>query len=1192
MINKKEFTSNINMNQEDYNLSDPINFQQELDDILSFVAEICEVPYAFVSHITFKTPSIISKIGFDSFTIPENLLTYNQIIIEKNSIFTISGITKHHSKKIKNSDLTFDFFLGIPISNDENIAIGTLCVVDLKIKEFSSVQLKTLEHSAHQIQSFLKLGKKNNKLQKVLEIEENQFQIAATNSKEMLYKLDENGTIIYVSKNWKTFLGYEVDEVIGKNNTSFLHPEDLGKVLDFIEDMVVTGNNKNEITYRILHKDGYYVWHASSVSLSEQDGEIIYIGICRDITEYIEARYKLLQQKEFYEKILDKIPTDIAVFDSKHDYLYLNPFAIKDKELRKFILGKNDFDYAKHVGRNTISAQKRRVKFLEATLSKNLTQWEEKYIGINGETTYHTRKFNPVFLDDGSLDIMVGFGVDITEIKKAQEEILKSKQLLNSILENVAVGIIVQDPQSEFLEYNKAACEMLGLTEEQMLGKTSFDKYWQVVHLDGREFLAEEHPVPLAIKTLKPVQNIIMGVFRPKTNDRVWLLVNAIPVFNDIQTLQYVVCSFDNITELKKTEDELKLSNERFSYSSEATSDAIWDWNLVTDEIFIGGSYSTLFGHYFKNNVIMGHECEDFVHPEDREAYLKHFDDEINGKNNRWSDEYRYLKADGSYAYVNDKAVIIRNAEGKAVRMIGAMQDVSKEKKLKLELQESEEKFKGAFEHSPVGMALIDTKGCYTEINDRLCEMLGYTNQEMKSLTFQEITYHEDLKTDLEYKEDLDSGKISNFSVEKRFLHKNRSIIWTNLSVSLSKNSKNEIYYIVQIIDISERKKIEMQNKLLIEENNKNKAILLNEAKNMYRFLAENTIDLICLHDLNTTFQYISPSAINILGYKPEEMEGKSPLDYAHPEDVKYLSESFNDFVAEKAADSVTARFRKKDGKYIWLETRANLVEKKGVKSGFQSSSRDVTTKKEEEEAIEKALTKERELNELRTNLVSTISHEFRTPMTTIRTSAELIAMYMAGQTFEKAQRIDKQLNTITGEIDRIIELMNTVLTISRNDAGKTNFNPIKFDLKQLCIDVIETSFDNQKDGSKVQMFFKGTDFMVFADKNLMEYSLFNLLNNAFKYSQGSGDIKLNLSTMSSKITLEIIDYGIGIPEEDQKKLFNTFFRASNTSGIQGTGLGLYIVKTFTEKNAGKIRLKSHLGVGTKVTLQFPFQNT
>ncbi len=1178
------------MDPEVYKLPDTLNAQQEFNAILSFVSEMCEVPYALISHLDSENLSLISKIGFDSLTIPENILSYNKSLIEQNSAFKVSKNAKNQSKKTNTSDFSFDFFLGLPIYNDENSIIGTLCIMDVKSKELSPFQLKTLQHSTRQVQTLLNLWEKNHILQKALEHKENQFQVFIDNSKEIVYELTQDGIITDVSKNWTTLLGHEVAEVIGKRNTAFLHPDDLENIVEFLDNMIETGESINDITYRILHKEGHYVWHTSRIRLSEKEGEIIYIGNCRDITEYIEAGQKLLQQKEFYEKILDKIPTDIAVFDHKHNYLYLNPFAIKNEELRKFIIGKNDFDYAKHTGRNTKNAQKRRLRFLEATSSKNLIAWDEKYMGADGKSTYHTRKFNPVFLEDGSLDIMVGFGMDITEIKNAQEQILKSKQLLNSVLENVAVGIIVQGPQSEFLEYNKAACEMLGLTEDQMLGKTSFDKHWQVTHLDGKEFLAEEHPVPMAIKQLKPIKNIVMGVFRPMTNDRVWLLVDAIPVFDNLGTLLYVVCSFNNITELKKTENELKLSNERFSYSSEATSDAIWDWNLITDEIFVGTSYSALFGHTFKNNTITASECEAFVHPEDREAYLKHFEEVIDGENNRWSDEYRYLKSDGSYAYVNDKAVIIRNPEGKAIRIIGAMQDVSKEKKLKLELLQSEEQFKGAFEHSPVGMSMVDIDGNYIEVNDRLCEMLGYSNQEMKLLTFQELTYHKDLKIDLDFKADLDSGKISNFSFEKRFVHKNKSIVWAHISVSLVKNSKNEIYYVVQIIDISERKTIELQNKLLIEENNKNKAILLNEAKNMYRFMAENTIDLVCLHDLNTTFQYVSPSVINILGYKPEEMEGKSPLDYAHPDDVEYLFESFNDFVAEKVDDSTTARFKNKDGKYIWLETRANIVEEKGVKNGFQSSSRDITTRKEEEEATEKALARERELNELRTNLVSTISHEFRTPMTTIRTSAELIAMYIDGQTFEKSERVDKQINTITGEIDRIIELMNSVLTISKNDAGKTNFHPIKFDLKQLCLDVIETSFDNQKNGSKVQLFFEGTNFMVIADKNLMEYSLFNLLNNAFKYSEGSGDIKLNLSSTSSNIILEVIDFGIGIPEEDQHKLFNTFFRASNTNGIQGTGLGLYIVKTFTEKNSGNIQLESHLGKGTKVTLEFPSQ--
>lgn len=1173
-----------------------INFEDEFKVTLTFISEICEVPFAFISHLDSNDTLNITKIGFDVDAIPEEILLCNQNIIKQSTIIKISDLkqdSKHQSNDLNHSETDFHFFVGLPILDGRNVAVGSICILDFKAKELSIPQLRSLEYAAHQISFILKAFEQNKVQSNKLVEKETQLELFVDNSKEIVYEIDSDGVYSYVSKNWTTFLGYEIEVALGKNITLFIHPEDLEMCENHLNTIAKTDKFEKEIVYRVLHKDGHYVWHSSNVKFSEKEGKPVIIGSCRDITNYVEAKQRLIQQKEFYEKILDQIPTDVAVFDQDHKYLYLNQAAIIDDGLRKFIIGKDDFEYAKHTGRDDSSAKQRRTKFLQAMESKKMIQWEDNTTSpFTRSTYYHNRKLNPVFDKNGNFEMMIGFGVDITESKKTQEEILKSKQLLSSILENIAVGILVQGPESEILENNKAACEMLGLTEDQLIGKTSFDKLWKVIHLDGSDFHPEDHPVPKAIELLKPVKNVIMGVYRPIFNDIVWLLVDAIPVFDDLGTLLYVIASFNDITELKKIEDELKESNERFTYVSQASSDVIMDWNMTTNEIVVDSSYTDIFGHSVKNDKLLDSEWQSLIHPDDKERFVLNSNNAIENKTIfKWSDEYRYLKSDGSYAYVNDKAIIIRDDKGKAIRMIGAMQDITDRRKLEDELRNSEAQFKGAFENSPVGMALVDLEGKYFEVNDRLCKIFGYSKQELKSLTFQEITYHKDLELDLENKRQLDLGIRSHFSTEKRFVIKDNTIIWTLISVSIARKSENEIYYIVQVVDINERKKIELQNKLLVEENNKNKTIQLNEAKNMYRFLAENSVDLICLHGLDTSFQYISPSVINILGYSPEEMVGKSPLDYAHPEDLKYLEDSFISFKDEKLNGSTTGRFLNKEGKYVWLETKGNIVTENNIKTGIQTNSRDVTIRKEEEEIIEKTLAKERELNELRSNLVSTVSHEFRTPMTTIRTSAELIAMYLEGQNFEKKPRLEKQLNTITEEIDRIVELMNSVLTISKDDAGKTKFNPVQFDLKLLCLGVIDTSFKNLKDGRMVETYFKGDNFLVFADKHLMEYSIFNLLNNAFKYSQGSGDVILKISASASKVTVQIIDQGIGIPEEDQHKLFNTFFRASNTDGIQGTGLGLYIVKTFTERNSGTVQLESALGKGTKVSLIFPILN-
>jgi len=1171
---------------------DVINLQENLDPILSFLSEFCEVPYAFVSLIGTGQQIVKAQIGFDFLTIPESVLLFNEDIIQNNKIIVGPARDKEkESKKIDPLHFSFDFFAGFPICSDENVVIGTLCIMDAKPKELSAIQLMTLKHSVVQIQSLVDLHIHSWKLQKTIKEQKNHFQLFIGNSKEILYELDLEGIFTYVSKNLIAFLGREVDEFTGKNIALFIHPDDLEMCISHLNNLVVTGKSEKELIYRILHKDGHYVWHSSNLRFLEKEGNPVFIGNCRDVTQHIEAQQKLLQQKEFYEKILDRLPTDVAVFDSNHRYLYINPAAIKNDELRKFIIGKNDFEYAKHTGRADTFAKNRHARFMQALEARGIVEWEDTIQRLNGETKCHARKFAPVFLENGAFEMMVGFGVDITESKKHQEEILKSRQLTKNIIQNVAVGILIHGTQYEIIDNNKAACEMFGLSRNQLLGKTPFDEHWKAIYLDGSEFLPEDFPVAQAIKQLKPLNDVVMGIYRPKFNDYIWILANAIPVFGEFGELLYVICSFSDITSRIKAEDSLRISNERFNYSSKATSDALWDWDIKADKIYIGEGFSNLFGHKLDNDYIDPEVISAFIHPDDIEIVLKNRNKALESDSGKWHSEYSYLKLDGTYACVKDKAVIIRNEEGKAIRMIGAMQDITLEKKLKDELQQSEEQFKGVFENSAVGMALVKIEGFYIEVNERLCQMLGYTSQEMKLLKFQEITHHDDLALDLDYKEQLDSGKLASFSSEKRFIHKNKAIIWVHMFVSAAKNSKNEIkHYIVQLIDITERKEIERQNKLLIEENNHNKTIQLDEAKNLYRLLADNTVDLICLHNLDTSFQYVSPSIEMLLGYSPEELTGKFPSEFVHPEDMETIRNSIEGFLGEQHDLAVEIRFRNKEGHYCWFESKASLVKENGVPVSFQSSTRDISQRKDAEKIIEYTLIQERELNELRTNLVSTISHEFRTPMTTIRTSAELITMYLEGHDVENSVQIEKRLNTITEEIDRIVELMNAVLTISKEESGKTNFNPVMFDLKQVCLDVIDSSYGDYDEKRKVETSFEGDSFYIFADKNLMRYCIFNVLNNAIKYSKGLEDILFRVFATHDAMVIEIIDSGIGIPEQDQSKLFNTFFRGSNTDGVQGTGLGLYIVKSFAEKNAGTVHLESQVGIGTKVTLKFPLK--
>ena len=622
-------------------LFDTIDFKQELNNILLFVSEICEVPCVLFSLIDLTGLTVRAKIGLDLISISPYIFTFNENIIQQNKIKIVSHINNDVSNQSEN---VVDFFAGLPICLYENLVIGTICIMDTKPKELSSIQLKYLDHVVQQIQSVFQLHIENQELQETIKQQENQFQLFIDNSNEIIYQINLEGIISYASNNWTKYLGYDIKEVLGKSNASFLHPEDLENCITFLDRFIKTGENEGELIYRIRHKEGHYVWHDTRFKLSQKNGSPIFIGNCKDITEHIEVKQKLLQQKDFYETILNNLPTDVVVFDSNNKYIYVNPIAIKNEELRKFIIGKDDFEYAQHMQRDTSIARSRREKFLAALQKEKTSFWEETLHSKVDGITYHDRKLTPVFNDDGSFKMMIGFSVNITESKKIQDEIFKNRQLTTSILQNVAVGILVQGPQSEILENNIAACEMLGLTEDQLRGLTSFDAQWKVIHIDGSPFQPDEHPVPQAIQKLKPINNIVMGVHRPMHNDLIWLLVDAIPVFGALNELLYVICSFNDITAQKNAEDSLKISNERFIYSSKATSDALWDWNMITDEIFIGESYSSLFGNQFENNITTGQECQNFVHPDDRENYFASEEQAINTDVYKGTEEYRYLK--------------------------------------------------------------------------------------------------------------------------------------------------------------------------------------------------------------------------------------------------------------------------------------------------------------------------------------------------------------------------------------------------------------------------------------------------------------------------------------------------------------------------------------------------------------------
>jgi PAS domain S-box-containing protein len=240
-------------------------------------------------------------------------------------------------------------------------------------------------------------------------------------------------------------------------------------------------------------------------------------------------------------------------------------------------------------------------------------------------------------------------------------------------------------------------------------------------------------------------------------------------------------------------------------------------------------------------------------------------------------------------------------------------------------------------------------------------------------------------------------------------------------------------------------------------------------------------------------------------------------------------------------------------------------------------------TLEESKQELEISLSKERELGELKSRFVSMASHEFRTPLSTILSAATLIEKYPHAEDQEKREKHIKRIKAAVGNLTDILE---EFLSVGKIEEGKIEVRNVSFDLPDLIHEIIYDFKNILKVGQLVRYNHHGQEDIVL-DKSLLRKIIINLCSNATKFSPENSTIEISTICTKNQLFLTIKDYGIGISEEDQKHLFERFFRAGNVINVQGTGLGLHIVAKYTELMQGEVSLKSKLEEGTEIAIIF-----
>jgi len=320
-------------------------------------------------------------------------------------------------------------------------------------------------------------------------------------------------------------------------------------------------------------------------------------------------------------------------------------------------------------------------------------------------------------------------------------------------------------------------------------------------------------------------------------------------------------------------------------------------------------------------------------------------------------------------------------------------------------------------------------------------------------------------------------------------------------------------------------------------------------------------------------------------GYTREEILGCNGLElgmWERPQDRQWF---WDDLMRTGSIRERECQFRNRARRQFTMLTSWEVIQLNHVPH-LIGMALDITQRKEAEVEMSKALAREKELSELRSNFVSMVSHEFRTPLGIIQSSAGLLRDFH--EKMQPAER-DEQLESITRNTSRMAAMMEEVLVLSRLDAGKLIFQPAPLDLGGFCRRVVDEVLSATNRRCPIELSLAATPLDGQADERLLGHIFTNLLSNAVKYSEPAATVRFAVHREDAQAVCVVEDHGIGIAEEDQRQLFRAFHRGTNVGARPGTGLGLLLVKRCAELHGGEVRLSSRIGRGTTVTVRLPF---
>lgn len=796
------------------------------------------------------------------------------------------------------------------------------------------------------------------------------------------------------------------------------------------------------------------------------------------------------------------------------------------------------------------------------------------------EETHFSFSYTPIRVEGGAV---AGFFCPCNEITGqvlAERRLRESEERLRLVFEGARDhAILTTDAERRVTSWSPGAEAAFGYTADEIIGHTA-DILWTP------EDQAAGRPEAEAETASREGRALDVRWHVRKDGGAVFLDGSVHPLHDQGgQRIGLLKIARDE-TERRRRDEAARETEERYRLAAQATNDAIWDWRMADGHVIWNEAVGTLFGH--PERETSANWWLEHIHPDDRTRVSDTIHAVIDGDGSIWSEEYRFQRADGSHAHVFDRGTVLRDEDGRAMRMIGAMLDLTERRRMEQRLRDSEARYRTLFDSIESGFCEVDVRldapdgridYRVVEANPAFYRQTGFAAEVLGRWLREAAPALEEPWYEI-------YGRVARTGTPERFEEGSTALgRWFDV-YAFRVDAPEDRRVAILFNDISARRDAEERLRALNETLERRVEAAIVERDRTWN----NARDLLLVVGTDGVFRAVNPAWTAILGWRPDELVGRSYLDLIHPDDHP-SSEGALATASQSDLPAYENRYRHRDGSYRWISWVA-------APEGelIYASGRDVTAEKQQAEALTRAEEQLRQAQKMEAvgQLTGGIAHDFNNLLTGVIGSLELMQRGIARG--ENA-KVERYATAATTSANRAAALTHRLLAFSRRqplDPKAVSANRLVADMEELLRRTIGESID-------LQIVTAGGLWQTLCDPHQLENAVLNLAINARDAMPDGG--KLTIETCNAHldttyaarsrdvrpgqyVCICVSDTGSGMDRETIEKAFEPFFTTKPIG--QGTGLGLSMIYGFARQSDGYAKIYSEVGQGTTIKLYLP----